>query len=327
MNDVPWLNNAMALAESFNVTIVIIIALILDCLFGEPSRFHPLIGFGNIANRIEKKLNGATNEPQHSNWRSMVFGGLSWLVLVAPLPILIYVIDAQLSLFFQIIFEAILLYLVIGLTSLKQHALQIFKPLCDNDMTLARHFTSYLVSRDTNELSAQQMSRATVESMLENGHDAVIASLFYYAVGGIELAVIHRLANTLDAMWGYKNSRFLYFGRWAARMDDLLGFMSSKVTTLCYALQGNVIMSIKNAATQGNQYKSHNGGWAMAAGATALNIQLGGRAIYHGKVTESVSLGGGNEVSKNDIVRSVKLVQRATLILLVAVLSYQVCVY
>jgi adenosylcobinamide-phosphate synthase len=215
------------------------------------------------------------------------------------------------------------LYLAIGLASLHQHAMQIYKPLSRGDLITARYFTSYIVSRETNDLSEQEISRATVESMLENGHDSVIASLFYYIIGGAPLVIIHRLANTLDAMWGYKNTRFNEFGYASARLDDLLGFASGKCCTLLYSIQGmtkqRVLKSLFNAYTQGSHYKSHNGGWVMAAGATVMGITLGGKAVYHGNPVSSLILGSGTQVTLQDIPKSLTLVTRASLLLLIAV--------
>lgn len=326
------MNQLLYFIQSFDLAVVIALALLLDRLLGEPKKFHPLIGFGNIAAWFERKLN---RHFEDSNAR--FYGVLAWSIVVLPLPAAIYwashcIVEYgienskhMLTLeVFSLLFDSVLLYLIIGLTSLKQHAMQIYRPLSNGDLPMARHFTGYLVSRDTSALSTQQMSRATVESMLENGHDAVIASLFYYAIGGIELALIHRLANTLDAMWGYKNKRFNDFGCFTARMDDVLGLVSGKVTVCCYAIQGKLLSSVRNAFVQGNQYKSHNGGWVMAAGATVLNIKLGGSAIYHGKTHHSVQLGEGDNVTRQDIVRSITLVQRASLVLLLVVSITQI---
>mgnify|MGYP001954952996 CR=1 FL=1 len=171
------------------------------------------------------------------------------------------------------------------------------------------------------------MSRATVESMLENGHDSVIASIIYYIIGGAPLVILHRFANTLDAMWGYKKPRFYSFGFASARLDDLLGFVTGKCCTVLYAFQGNVIESIKNAYRQGNQYKSHNGGWVMAAGATAMKIRLGGIANYHGTLINSPTLGNGKPATVEDIPRSVEVVQGATVRLLLIVFCVQSCFF
>lgn len=286
-------------------SVIIISALMLDWTFGEVPKLHPLVGFGNLARQLESRLNH--NEASSRNTR--IFGATAWMLLVLPLPILLYLFLPSQGYWW---FEALGLYFVLGHKSLRQHAMQVYKPLARGDLTAARVYCGYLVSRDTSELSDQEVSRAVTESVLENGHDAVIASLFWFAVGGLPLAVAHRLANTLDAMWGYKTPQYHDFGWFSAKADDLLGWPSAKVTTLLYSLQSkHCLTCLVNAYQQGRQYKSLNGGWVMAAGATALRIKLGGSAMYFGKEQSGVALGQGREICKGDMSASCGLVARA----------------
>jgi len=311
--------------SSYSMSLTIIIALILDLILGEAKRYHYLVGFGWLSQQCESRLN-----PDHMNdestqftLNSAILGGLSWGLLVCPIPLIYLYYVNDLMWYWQVILDATILYLAIGLTSLKQHAMQVYHPLKSGDLTTARHFTGYLVSRETQSLTSDDMARATTESMLENGHDSVIASLFYYVVGGAPLVILHRLANTLDAMWGYKTSRYNAFGYASARLDDLLGFVSGKVCTLLYAVQGNFLTSMKNAYRQGNVYKSHNGGWVMAAGATVLNRTLGGSANYHGKKVTSITLGSGSPVTLKDIPSSLVIIKRAAFILLLLTVTWE----
>lgn len=330
-------NQTIALLPDFSVFITLSLALLADRVFGEAKRFHHLVGFGWLANKLESKLNTYSNlslsiqSTFKRSFKSKLLGIFAWCLLVLPLPLIYFYCLNDLIWYWQICLDATVLYLAIGLTSLYQHAMQIYQPLKSGELGQARHFTGYIVSRETQTLSEQEMARATVESMLENGHDSVIASLTYYVIGGAPLVIIHRLANTLDAMWGYKNPRFNDFGYASARLDDLLGFISGKCCTLLYAIQGiqhrRVFESLKNAYRQGNEYKSHNGGWVMAAGATVMAIQLGGSAFYHGKTINSVALGLiqqvndnsviiNNQANREDIPLSLTLVTRASLLLL-----------
>ena len=325
----------LILAPEFSLTITLSLALILDKLLGEAKRFHYLVGFGYLATKLEALLNPLPSEStsEISALKTKALGAIAWCLLVLPFPILYFYFYflQDLPWYWQVFIDAIVLYLALGLTSLKEHAMQIYRPLEIGDLKTARHFTGYIVSRETKALTEQEMSRATIESMLENGHDAVIASLIYYLIGGAPLVILHRFANTLDAMWGYKNSRFINFGYASARLDDVLGFISGKCCTLLYAIQGlkqrHFIQAIANAYRQGKQYKSHNGGWVMAAGATVMNKKLGGSAQYHGKEVHSVTLGEGNNVSSDDIPASLTLVSRASLILLIAVFIFQLIIY
>ncbi|KGJ87201.1 cobalamin biosynthesis protein CobD/CbiB [Colwellia psychrerythraea] len=333
------------LLPDFSVFITVFLALLLDKYLGEAKRFHYLVGFGCLAKKLETKLNTAWQASKKNNNEALqdnvicqknrvkikLLGTLAWCLLVLPLPLIYFYQFNHLTWYWQILLDATIIYLAIGLNSLHQHAMQVYQPLNAKDLTTARYFTGYLVSRDTTKLSEQEMSRATIESMLENGHDSIIASLFYYLIGGAPLVMIHRLANTLDAMWGYKNSRFNDFGYASARLDDVLGFLSGKCCTLLYALQGlktaSTIKAMTNAYKQGNQYKSHNGGWVMAAGATVMNRQLGGSALYHGKTINSVTLGFGNSVTSKDIPTSLLVVTRASLFLLVLIFIFQLIHY
>lgn len=283
-------------------------ALLLDKLLGEFPRWHPLVGFGNVANFIEAKC----NHPKHS--RSRILGTLACLLIVLPLPILFFIVDDRTPLF--LLLETFVLYLAIGQRSLAQHAKQIFHPLQHNDIATARHFTGFIVSRDTQEMSEQDMTRATVESVLENGHDAVLASLFYFLLGGAPLVILHRLVNTLDAMWGYKTPRFLHFGWCAARLDDLLGFFSACGTCVAYGIQVRPLRKIRHillcAWQQSQKYKSKNGGLCMSVGAQVLGFSIGGSASYHGKVIEGSVLGAGRTVILADIPTSIRLVEHAS---------------
>lgn len=328
--------------DVYALSLTLVIAYVLDLIFGEARRFHYLVGFGKIARKLESLLNPHKNlssETFQANTKPkqkvssgiMVKGLLAWCLLVLPFPIIYTLLNQQfanqLPWLAWVFIDAFIVYLAIGVTSLKEHAMQIYRPLKSDKLDEARRFTGYIVSRDTSNLDEQQMSRATVESMLENGHDAAIASLFYYIIGGAPLVIVHRLANTLDAMWGYKTNRFQHFGYASARLDDVLGFVSGKITVLLYALQGllsgRLLSSLRNAYLQGSLYKSHNGGWVMAAGATVLNIKLGGNATYHGKQVKSVTLGQGSHANSNDIPRSVNLVNHACLLLILFVCLVQ----
>ncbi len=327
MADSNLLSNLLLLVTPFSLSFTLIVAIILDHILGEPKKYHQLVGFGNLANKIEKWLNNPARQNAPFSKINALLGGIAWCLLVIPLCYLSYWLLALLPLSLQLIVEAIILYLALGLNSLQLHAMQVFTPLKNNDLASARHYTSYLVSRETSELTCDEMSRATVESMLENGHDAVIASLVYYLIGGIPLVILHRLANTLDAMWGYKNTRFKSFGFFAARADDILGFISGKICTLLYALQQPFLSALKNAYQQGNKYKSHNGGWVMAAGATVMNRRLGGNALYHGKTVTSATLGEGKAVTPQDIPQSIRVVQIAAISLILLVFIYQLTLY
>ena len=189
-------------------------ALVLDFLLGEARRFHPLVGFGHYANFLEKNLNIKPN----SAFLGRALGVLALCLALLPVLILAGVCVLIAPYFWQwALLEIIVLYFCVGFKSLFEHVGAVRKALQAKDLNLAREKLSLIVSRDTQLLDGEQVAQATLETWLENSLDALFASLFWFALGGAVGALVHRLSNTLDAMWGYKNSRFYYFG-WAAAL-------------------------------------------------------------------------------------------------------------
>jgi len=299
----------------------------LDYILGEPNRFHPLVGFGHCANKIEQWLNKGNQQLK------FIAGIMAWSTLVLPVPTAyIYLIQQNtLPPLIVYLMDVVIIYWALGHKSLREHGLQIYQALKCNKIEQARQYTSYIVSRDTAQLTEQDISRATTESMLENGHDAVIATLVWYMIGGAPLVIIHRLANTLDAMWGYRNKRFNYFGRFSARADDILGFISAKITCLLFAMlglrTGKFFIILKNSYDQGKKYKSHNGGWVMAAGASLLKVKLGGISTYQKKVTDSPTLGYGEKATTKHISASLMVINQASILLILTILLFDIVRY
>jgi len=286
-----------------------LIALILDRLFGEP-KYHPLVLFGNIAGWLECRLN---------NRRSRVNGAISVLVVVGfPVAIVLYFQLFISNIWLQSLLDIAVLYFVIGWQSMKQHTSAISTPLLNNDLANARFHLSMIVSRDTSQMNEPQIVGSTIESILENGHDCVFASLFWFLVLGPAAALLHRLMNTLDAMWGYKNERYYQFGYFAARFDDVLGYLPARLTGLSYALSGCCKAALASWHQQIGQHKSPNAGLVMASGAGALNIVIGGPTSYEGVLLDKPYLGSGTPAQAKDIQRSIILVEKALLVWLIS---------
>ena len=282
--------------------ITIFAAVLLDLYFGEPKNWHPLIAFGRLASFVEK----VCLKTQLSNFhqRIMGIGALLFIIIIFIVP-LYYL---QQWVWFNWIFSPIILYFCIATTSLKQHAMSVFLALEDNNLALARKKVAMIVSRDYTKMDALAVRRATLESVLENGADAVFAPLFWFAIGGSLGVILYRLSNTLDAMWGYKNPRYLYFGWAAARLDDVLNFIPARLTALSYIILGNTRLGWFCWVNQAKLLESPNGGVVMTAGAGSLNLKLGGTASYHGEDKEKPFFGGANLPSNNDIKRANQLI-------------------
>ncbi|WP_341706183.1 adenosylcobinamide-phosphate synthase CbiB [Halopseudomonas sp.] len=284
---------------------LVVAGVALDALLGEPRRHHPLVGFGNLAAGLERRLNNAAGG-------SIARGALAWMLAVVPPVVLVWWLAAQPVIGWLV--SLVCLYAAIGWESLGAHARPVARALERGDLTRARELVGRMVSRDTRELDEEGVARATVESVLENGSDAVFAALFWFAVAGAPGVVLYRLANTLDAMWGYRSPRFLLFGRVAARLDDLLNFIPARLVALSYALCGNARLAWRCWRKQAPLWDSPNAGPVMAAGAGALGRELGGPAMYHGRLEERPLLGEGPRACAADIDRALTLVRRSVLL-------------
>jgi adenosylcobinamide-phosphate synthase len=203
------------------------------------------------------------------------------------------------------------LYYCLGLQSLHEHARAVAAPLLAGDLDLAREKVGWIVSRDTQKMDEVQITRATIESVLENGNDAVFATLFWFFLLGAPGAVLLRTANTLDAMWGYKTRQYLHFGRFAAKLDDVLNWIPARLTAITFALLGNTQRAFHCWKTQARFCSSPNGGPVMTAGAGSLQITLGGGAVYHGQWQEKIIMGEGEEPEAHDIERALQLVRNS----------------
>ena len=283
-----------------------LLGVALDRWLGEPRRGHPLVAFGKLAGLLEKALRPPPDVA--SSWSLRIFGLLAWCFAVLPLVLLASWASA--TPWLGLLADAGLLYFALGARSLKEHADAVAEPLAAGDLSTARQKVGYLVSRDTTQLDEAGVAKACVESVLENGNDAIFGTLFWFALLGGPGALLFRLANTLDAMWGYKTERFLHFGWAAARLDDLLNWPVARLTALTYAWLGNTRQALACWQSQAGTWESPNAGPVMAAGAGSLGVCLGGAAIYHGQVEERPPLGAGRPVCAFDIDRASALVQR-----------------
>ena len=287
--------------------LILPLALALDAWLGEPRRFHPLIGFGWLAQALENRLWG------DARWR----GTLALLLLILPFTLFALLVAPWP---WSPALDLLVLYVAIGWRSLGEHAGRVRDALTVGDLTQARQAVGYLVSRDTADLDEAAIAKATVESVLENGNDAIFGALFWFLVAGAPGVLLYRLTNTLDAMWGYRTERYRRFGWAAARLDDLLNWAPARLTALSYALAGHVTQALTCWRQQGPAWKSPNAGPVMAAGAGSLGVLLGGAAIYHGVAQVRPPLGVGPPAGTRDIDRALSLIRRALALWVVAVL-------
>jgi adenosylcobinamide-phosphate synthase len=292
------------LPHSLWLPLAAIAGVVLDRLLGEARRWHPLVGFGAVADAVERWLNRGPLR--------RASGLLAWALAVLPWVALVFWLRPD-GLAGWLV-DAVLLYFALGGRALAEHAERVAGDLAAGDLPAAREHVGWIVSRDTSELDESGVAKACVESTLENGNDAVFGALFWFALLGGAGAVLFRLANTLDAMWGYKTERFLRFGWAAARLDDLLNYLPARLTALSYALFGRTRRALACWRAQAPVWESPNAGPVMAAGAGSLGLALGGAAIYHGRIEERPVLGEGRPARGEDIPRALTLMRRTTVL-------------
>lgn len=295
-----------------DIALLMVAGVLLDLLLGEARRWHPLVGFGNLAYAVERRLN-------HGGLRFWK-GVAAWALAVLPLVLLSWLCLGPLaaSPWPLLAVHALMLYFCLGLRSLRDHNMPIAQALARGDLTQARLLTALIVSRDTTSASEMELTKASAESLLENGNDAVFGTLFWFMIGGGPAAILFRLANTLDAMWGYRTERLLQFGCAAARIDDALNYLPARLTALSYVILASGREGKRRAwhcwRTQAPAWDSPNAGPVMSSGAGALGVQLGGAAIYHGEIEQRPVLGAGRVANGKDIGRAWQLVRRTTLL-------------
>ena len=305
---------------------VLLAAPLLDAWLGEPRRWHPLVGFGALAMRLERRLNLAS-ERKRDGFLRRGCGALALLILVAP-PVLgaWWLQDFLLERDHLFVFAglgSLTLYWAIGWKSLLTHLRAISKACQKQNLDEARAAVGQIVSRDCRSAQWPEVHRAAIESGLENTSDAVVGPLVWFLLAGIPGVILYRLSNTLDALWGYRNERFQYFGWAAARRDDLLNLLPARVTALAFVLlavrtssrDGGTSAALTAWRTQAHRCASPNAGPVMCAGAGALGVRLGGPAHYHGQTLDKPWFGGDREPDDRDLFRAIRLINSSLVLL------------
>ncbi|SCY94642.1 adenosylcobinamide-phosphate synthase CbiB [Alkaliphilus peptidifermentans] len=294
----------------------------LDLLLGDPQNFpHPVRFIGKLISSLETYLYNEKSEKAQ-----LLMGVILTVIVVATSYITTYIIiKAAYTLHFAlgIIITIAFSYTVLATKSLGDEGKKMLQALQNNDIVKARHQLSYIVSRDTNSLTKEEIVRGTVETIAENISDGIIAPMFYLTIGGAPLAMAYKAINTLDSMVGYKNSRYLYFGKASAILDDIVNYIPARLSVLFIAIGGlltgeSYIDSLKMAKTQGRNHSSPNSGYPEAAVAGALMIQLGGPSKYFGKIIDKPTIGIRiKPLEPHVILKTIKLMYAASFVGLV----------
>jgi len=259
-----------------------IFAYILDRIIGEyPFFIHPVVVIGKLINFFEKKF-----------YKNTVFRGFILVVFILSIVFVFSYFISKSPFIFQLFFSIWLLA--------SKSLYESVKNILYNPNNI-----KFLVSRDTNNLSESEINKAAIETYAENLNDGVIAPIFYLLFFGIIGIFLYKTVNTLDSMVGYRNEKYEKFGKISARIDDILNFIPSRITSLLIVLLSLKLNCIKIILSQANKHLSLNAGYPIVAMGCVIGVKLGGEASYFGKIIKKPYFGvGKKEISKQDLLNA-----------------------
>lgn len=289
----------------------------LDRLFGDPVwLYHPVRIIGKWISFLEKVLRKFAGDQEGNEKKLLIAGGILWILVIlasAAVPMGILYLAEKISPCAAFVLECFWCYQLLAARSLGKESKKVYKKLMQDDLSGARLAVSMIVGRDTEQLTVEGVTKAAVETVAENTNDGVIAPLIYMLIGGPILGFVYKAVNTMDSMLGYKNEKYLYFGRVAAKMDDVAGFIPARISALLMILASCLLgMDGKNALwiwkRDRRKHASPNAAQTEAVCAGALQVQLAGDAWYFGKKHEKDTIGDPiRNIEPKDILRSEKL--------------------
>lgn len=265
----------------------------LDLCLGDPRRMpHPVVAIGRLITFLENFLDQRLTDRRLGG---LLLTALTLLATAAAAAACLALLG-QVSPLLGLLAGVWLAYTCLALRSLHQQSATVVAALAAGQLDEARRRLSMIVGRDTTHLDEEQILRACIETVAENTADGVVAPLFYLALGGPVLGLVYKAVNTLDSMVGYRNERYREFGWAAARLDDLANWLPARLTGLLMALAAvplgfNARRAWNTIWRDAGRHASPNAGFPEAAAAGALEIQLGGSAVYFGQPVEKATLG------------------------------------
>lgn len=312
--------------------IAFLIGYILDLIVGDPMNFpHPIRLIGTLIGKLDKALNKR---------RARMLEGVLLCVIVvlttAFATTLVIVVSYKLHVALGIAVEAILTCYILAARSLQVESMKVYHKLKSGTLEEARYAVSMIVGRDTDVLDQEGVTKAAVETVAENTSDGVIAPMLYTALGGPILGFIYKAVNTMDSMVGYHNEKYEYFGKAAARLDDIFNYIPSRLSAVFMILASYICGkdysgrdAVRIYKRDHNVTKSPNAGQTESVCAGALGIRLAGNAYYFGRLVEKPYIGDeGRSIEAEDIKRSCKLMYVTELItVLVSVLFMGIVLY
>jgi adenosylcobinamide-phosphate synthase len=306
--------------------LIIIVGYLLDLLLGDPRWLpHPIRLFGNVIAWFEKIL----NKGNYKLWKGALLTiGLCLLAFsffYSVQKLLLHFIPAPTGTLLYMLFTSIFVFYGLANRSLLQEGREVFMELKNKGLDAGRKRLSWIVGRDTTNLSENQIRVAVFETLSENLSDGVIAPLFYYAIGGLPAMMVYKMINTLDSMIGYKNERYLLFGKCAARLDDVANFIPARLTALLMVMVSGSKRGLLFIIKFGNKHASPNSGYPEAALAGILNCRFGGSNTYQGQLVNKPFIGEVARTIDHEEFNKIFFINHAVTLLCVTTIIFLCC--
>ena len=319
--------------NKLRLVIKIWIAYVLDLIFGDPQNIiHPVQVIGKMISSGEKYLLGKRHE---SDRKYKFFAGMILNITVISVTYAVtYLIykSSENSIIFTVA-EIYLMYTIFSINSLAREGNRVYNILKEGNIERARKDLSYLVSRDTGAMDEKMIIRSTMETISENTVDGIVAPMLYMFLGGLPLSITYKAINTFDSMVGYKNEKYMDFGKFSAKLDDVANFIPARITGILIVIASMILgydykNSLKIFIRDRKNHSSPNSGHAEAGVAGALGVQFGGRVSYFGKEVDKPVIGDKiKDFELEDIKKNIKIMYAASFLSLVmfSVISLGIC--
>ena len=300
-----------------------VLGFLLDLIFGDPNEWpHPVRFMGWCISTLEQWIRRYAPKTE----KGELAGGILLVVIMVAvsflLPFLILFVAGKINVWLRFILEALMCYQILAIKSLKTESMKVYKALKQEDIAGARQAVAMIVGRDTKSLTKEGIIKAAVETVAENTSDGVIAPMLFFAIGGAPFGFFYKAVNTMDSMIGYKNDNYLYFGRGAAKLDDIVNFPASRISAFVMLLSSYFCKLDGKAAFRIYKrdrfcHASPNSAQTEAVLAGALGIQLAGDAYYFGKLHKKDTIGDAKrKVKPEDIIEANRLLYTSAVIML-----------
>lgn len=306
--------------KGFILTLPMVVGFIIDIILGDPySLPHPVRAIGTLISKFEKFVRSRFNNLRKGG----VFLAVAVLVISTLAPLLILILCYRINVILGVAIESVMCWQLIAARCLQKESMKVYRAISENDTEKARKAVSMIVGRDTDVLDEKGIIKAAVETVAENTSDGVTAPMMYISAGGAALGFLYKAVNTMDSMIGYKNEKYADIGRFAARLDDLLNYIPSRLTALAMILSAYLLrLDGKNAfhiwKRDRRKHASPNSAQTESVCAGALGIRLAGDAYYFGELHKKEFIGDDiRPPESEDIRRANRLMYCTSVIVLI----------